>query len=169
MLTIVRNRTIIQMVRIRTNNIGGLVMNIRSQIRQVNTALSATLNLYTIWAKKCDISYNALVILYTLDDYKTCTQKQICEWWALPKQTVHGILLAYEKQGYITISSNQENKRERLVSFTQEGKQYATSILTPLYALEEKAMERLGDVKRKQLIDCNNAYFKLLQEEMEHG
>lgn len=73
-------------------------MQIREQIKLVNIALSGTLDLYRIWAKKHQLNYNALVILYTLNDYKKCTQKQICEWWALPKQTVHGILLDFEKK-----------------------------------------------------------------------
>lgn len=144
-------------------------MEIREQIKLVNTALSGTLDLYRIWAKNHDLNYNALVILYTLDDYRTCTQKQICEWWALPKQTVHGILLDFEKKGYITISVSSENKRERLVSFTESGKIFASSILDQLHKMEENAMEKLGDKKRKQLIACNTEYFELLKEEINHG
>lgn len=144
-------------------------MDIREQIKLVNAALSKTLDLYRIWAKKHNLNYNALVILYTLDDYKTCTQKQICEWWALPKQTVHGILLDFEKKGYITITAHTENKRERLVSFTENGRTYASSILTQLHKMEEKAMEKLGNEKRNQLITCNTEYYELLKEEIEHG
>lgn len=144
-------------------------MEIREQIKLVNTALSSTLDLYRIWAKKHDLNYNALVILYTLDDYKSCTQKQICEWWALPKQTVHGILLDFEKKGYITLTPNAQNKRERLVTFTESGKAYASSILKQLHQMEENAMERLGQEQRGQLIACNTKYYELLKEEIEHG
>lgn len=59
-------------------------MEAREEIKLINIALSGTLDLYRIQAKKHQMNYNALVILYTLDDYKTCTQKQICDWWALP-------------------------------------------------------------------------------------
>lgn len=59
-------------------------MEAREEIKLINIALSGTLDLYRIWAKKHQLNYNALVILYTLDDYKTCTQKQIYDWWALP-------------------------------------------------------------------------------------
>lgn len=40
-------------------------MQIREQIKLVNIALSGTLDLYRIWAKKHQLNYNALVILYT--------------------------------------------------------------------------------------------------------
>ena len=132
-------------------------------------ALSGTLDLYRIWAKKHQLNYNALVILYTLNDYKKCTQKQICEWWALPKQTVHGILLDFEKKGYITITASTKNKRERLIAFTENGEIFASSILNRLYQMEENAMHKLGEEKRKQLIESNTKYYELLKEEIENG
>lgn len=141
-------------------------MEIREQIKKVNIAISGTLNLYRIWAKKNHINYNALLILYTLDDYEVCTQKQICECWALPKQTVHGILLDFEKKNYITITDNIKNKRERLVTFTKEGKVYARSLLEPLQKMEEKAMEKMGDEMCQHLIASNHAYFEFLKEEI---
>lgn len=143
-------------------------MRIREQIKLVNNALSRTLDLYRIWAKQHNLNYNALVILYTLDDYQVCTQKQICEWWALPKQTVHGILLDFERKGYLTITANADNKRERLIAFTESGKLYASSILEQLHEMEEHAMEKLGAEQRAQLIDCNTKYYQLLKEELQN-
>lgn len=144
-------------------------MEIREQIKLVNIALSSTLGLYRVWAKEHHLSYNALVILYTLNDYGMCTQKQICEWWALPKQTVHGILLEFEKKGILTITANAENKRERLVSLTGAGREFTASILEPLHKMEERAMEKMGDEQRNQLIACNTKYYELLKEEIENG
>lgn len=143
-------------------------MQIREEIKLVNIALSSTLELYRIWAKKHQLNYNALVVLYTLKDYQECTQKQICDWWALPKQTVHGILLDFEKKGYITITANAENKRERLVAFTESGELYASSVLDKLHQMEENAMHKLGEEARKQLIDSNTKYYELLRREVEN-
>lgn len=143
-------------------------MEIREQIKLVNIALSGTLDLYRIWAKKYQLNYNALVILYTLHDYTQCTQKQICDWWALPKQTVHGILLDFEKKGYITMTANTENKREKLISFTKDGEVFASSILENLHKMEENAMNKLGAEKRKQLIESNTEYYELLKEEIQN-
>lgn len=144
-------------------------MEIREQIKLVNIALSNTLDLYRVWAKKHQLNYNALVILYTLEDYKICTQKQICDFWALPKQTVHGILQELEKKGFITISDNAENKRERLVQFTESGEVYALSVLRQLHEMEENAMRNLGSEQREQLITSNTKYYELLKEEIQNG
>lgn len=144
-------------------------MNMREQIQLVNTILSNTLDLYRLWAKQHDLNYNALLVLYTLYDEKQCTQKQICGWWALPKQTVHGILHDFEKEGYVTVMENEENKRERLISFTEKGQAFADSILQPLHEMEETAMEALGEDGRNELIDRNQQYYEHLKREIEHG
>lgn len=144
-------------------------MEIREQIKLFNIALSSTLDLYRVWAKKHQLSYNTLSVLYTLDELQKCTQKQICDWWALPKQTVHGILLDFEKKGYITITTNAENKRERLISFTESGALFASSILMPLHEMEEAAMLKMGCELRRQLIASHRKYYELLEEEIENG
>ena len=89
--------------------------------------------------------------------------------WALPKQTVHGILLDFEKKGYLNIRANAENKRERLITFTERGTEFASSVLEPLLSMEEHAMLQLGEEKRQQLIDTNMEYYELLKQEIEHG
>lgn len=144
-------------------------MNIREQIQTVNTILSKTLDLYRLWAKKNKINYNTLLVLYTLDEKTICTQKQICECWALPKQTVHGILAEFDKKGYICDQVNPTNKKERLISFTDVGKQYADQILQPLYKMEEKAMLEMDEASRQHLIDCDEQYYELLRKEINHG
>lgn len=144
-------------------------MDLRGQIKLVNAALSGTMDLYRLWAKKCNLNYNALLVLYTLDDYGICTQKQICEWWALPKQTVHGILLEFEKKGYLKTTTNTANKRERLITFTEEGKDFSNSILSKLHLMEERAMKELDPQRRQQLVDCNTEYYQLLRKEIENG
>ena len=143
-------------------------MELRSQIKLINASFSDTLDLYRVWAKRNGISYNALLVLYTLDDYGVCTQKQICGWWDLPKQTVHGILLDFEKRGYLSASANDSNKRERLITFTAAGRCFADSILVKLHRMEERAMQNLGVQRRQQLIACNEDYYRLLKKELEN-
>lgn len=143
-------------------------MNQREKVRLVNTAISQTMNLYRIWAKKNQLNYNTLLVLYTLDDLKECTQKEICNWWALPKQTVHGILLDLQKNGYVKLVTSEKNKRERIVSLTPSGQEYANSHLTTLYLLEETAMQKMGEELQEQFIRANTKYYELFKEEIAH-
>ena len=54
-------------------------------------------------------------------------------------------------------------------SFTENGEIFASSILNRLYQMEENAMHKLGEEKRKQLIESNTKYYELLKEEIENG
>lgn len=144
-------------------------MNLRDNITQVNTALSGTLDVYREWAKKNGMNYNELIVFYTLDEKKECTPKQISEYWALPKQTVNGILREFEKKGYIRVSNGIHDKRERIVTYTPDGEKVAASILGPLYQMEETAMENLGAERCQQLIECNTLYYQALKKELEHA
>lgn len=46
-----------------------------------------------VWIAKLSYSYNHFAVLYSLSNAKNgqCTQKQICDEWYLPKQTVFNI------------------------------------------------------------------------------
>ena len=142
-------------------------MNVREQIKAVNSSLSGTLEVYRIWAKKHGLNYNELIILYTLDDYGECTPKQISEYWALPKQTTNGVLRDFENKGYIQVVSGARDKRERIVSYTEAGRKFASSILDRLHEMEVFAMENLGADDCEQLVRCNQLYFQLLKNEIE--
>ena len=72
-------------------------------------------------------------------------------------QTVHGILLDFEKKGDTTIT------------FIEKGKLFAASVLEKLYEMEENAMQRLSHDQRNQLVICSTKYYELLKEEIEHG
>lgn len=142
-------------------------MNVREQIQSVNLALSGTFHAYRIFAKKNGLNYNELIVLYTLDDFGSCTPKQICEFWAIPKQTVNGILRDFERNGYLCITSETEDKRKRILSFTKKGKEFARPILCKLHGLEELAMESLGEALCLQMVQCHTLYCKLLTQEID--
>lgn len=141
-------------------------MSLRDDITMVNTALSGTLDVYREWAKVKGLTYNELIVLYTLDEKKECTPKQVSEYWALPKQTVNGILREFEKKGYIRVSNSVHDKRERIITYTVEGEKYAASILSHLYQMEESAMESLGTERCQLLIECNRLYYQSLKKEL---
>lgn len=144
-------------------------MSLRDDIKAVNTALSRTLDIYREWAKKNGLNYNELIVLYTLNDQTECTPRLISEYWALPKQTINGILREFEKKGYIYVTSGTQDKRERIVNYTPKGREFADSVLQHLYQMEENAMENLGPERCHQLIECNSLYYQAFKREFEHN
>lgn len=142
-------------------------MSLRDDIKMINTSLNETLDVYREWAKKKGLNYNELIVLYALDEQEECTPKRITQYWALPKQTVNGILREFEKKGYICVSSGTQDKRERIITYTPSGKKFAASVLNHLYEMEESAMRNLGAERCQQLVECNSLYCQALKREIE--
>ena len=139
---------------------------IREQIKEVYSAMSKITGLYGIWAKEHGLSYNALLVLYTMEEISNCTQKQICDRWLIPKQTVNTILADFKDQGYVEFEIDRINKREKIVRFTELGQQYATTILTKLHTIEETVMIKMGSNMCEQLVEVNNVYYDLFKKEI---
>ena len=45
--------------------------------------------MYEEWSKQRGLSYNCVMVLYSLCEDKDCTQKKIAQKWLLPKQTIN--------------------------------------------------------------------------------
>ena len=92
---------------------------------------------YQAWAEKNGLTYNTLFTLYEIDKHVDgCTQKQLCDYLMLSKQTVSAILKKLEQSGYIIRKSGVGDRRKNQVTFTPTGKAYAQPILAGLKQME---------------------------------
>ena len=123
--------------------------------------------IYADWAKKHDLSYNALLILYSLWDAKIyCTQSFICKQWMLPKQTVNSILKDFEKKGFVSLGSSFYDQRKRGVRLTNAGIEYAKPIIPKLQELETSVMERMGSDRAEAMIKNTSLFIDYFKEGM---
>ncbi len=143
---------------------------VKEQIALLNSAMSRVLNVYENLAKKHGLNYNSLMVLYTMYEVDVCTQKTVSQRWLIPKQTVHSILKEFEKKGYIYFEPYPNNKREKILKLTPEGRLFADSVLEKVNYIEEKTMENLGDKTRSSLVESTMAHCeefeRIFKEEM---
>lgn len=125
----------------------------KKQMKQMNSAISHITELYARWAKLKGISYGMLMVLYSINDLEICTQKDICLYWMLPKQTVHSVLVNLDKNGYVKIEQSEKNKKEKNISFTEEGKIFANNILDGICHMEERVMESMGEKTSSKFVE----------------
>lgn len=124
-------------------------------------------NLYENWAKKQDLTYNSLFILYTIKENEGfCTQKMICERLQLPKQTVNTVLNGFEEKGIVIRKVMEENKRNKAILFTKEGESYVNKIVEHLYEIEVKTMLKMTPKQRDAMDTINQIFVKNLEETM---
>lgn len=141
---------------------------LRAQCEMLNAAISKVTSLYGVWAKKHGLSYNSLMVLYTMEDESCRTQKDICEKWMLPKTTVNTILAEFRAKGYITFASESRDKREKTIELTTAGREYSSSILPALHELETRVLGRMGTEQREALVNGNVLFGEYFEREVAH-
>ena len=100
---------------------------------------------YDDWAREQGLSSNSALILYTLyEEKENCTQKSISQMWSIPKQTVNTILKEFSANGYIELSADKKDKRNKLIMLTPKGNAYAGKIIDSLRKRELFAIDRMG-------------------------
>ena len=111
---------------------------------QINHAIIKYRGVYAAWSKKHGISYNEMLVLYTIRDNHYCTQKQICDNYLLPRQTMNHVFAKMCEEGIIEISEKYGRGREKAFILTEYGKSYAMPFIESLNHVEERAVELMG-------------------------
>lgn len=67
---------------------------------------------------KFALNYNHFAVLYCLAGAENgqCTQKQICDEWYIPKQTVFNICKEFREKDWIEFYPSSTDKRERIIN-----------------------------------------------------
>lgn len=80
--------------------------------------------------QKFSLNYNHFAVLYYLAGAENgqCTQKQICDEWYMPKQTVFNICKEFREKGWIEFYPSSTDKRERIMQLTNAGKLQAEPV-----------------------------------------
>lgn len=114
---------------------------------EVNRAIIKCRGVYAAWSKAHNISYNTMLVLYTIREYGHCTQKQLCDSYRLPRQTMNNIFTGMRNDGILTVDKDLSCGREKAFVLTEQGSIYAENLLRSLNELEAKAAERMGEEK----------------------
>ncbi len=122
--------------------------------------------IYEDYARKAGISYNALYILNAIQQTENCTQKQICEKTLLPKQTVNNVVTGFFKNGYIELRELPENRRVKTIHLTEEGRQYADTLIPHIHRADRLAMEALTEEQQDTLLSLIHLYAAAFRKEM---
>ena len=119
---------------------------------------------YDDWAREQGLSSNSALILYTLyEEKENCTQKSISQMWSIPKQTVNTILKEFSANGYIELSADKKDKRNKLIMLTPKGNAYAGKIIDSLRKRELFAIDRMGLENITRMNDVTELFISLFK------
>lgn len=106
---------------------------------------------YHTWSRQQGVHYSQLAVLHTLLRHPKSTQKQICELWALPKQTISTVCKQYVDEGVIAFAQA-EDKREKRLSLTAKGRRLARPIVARLEAMDRQVFAAFGQARAERLV-----------------
>ena len=118
---------------------------------------------YYKFAKQYGMSDIALYTLHLIYNNKECIQNDLADKLALPKQTICSILDNFEKKGYIKREINPKDKRNRLISLTKKGLEFAKPIIEDLENLDKSVLKCLSDEDIKKYTDCQKEIIKFME------
>ena len=117
-------------------------------------------------AKKFDINYHEMLLLYHLYRYGGCTQKVICEHYLLPKQTVNNIVMDAKEHNYIQMSFTETNRKEKVMSLTPAGEEYISSLADSMNKVEQSMAEKMGAENMALLAQLLATYSDIVNQEI---
>ena len=127
---------------------------------QVNQAIIRCRRVYSVWAKKNKVSYNRMLVLYTIREYGSCTQKQVCDSYMLPRQTVNHVITEMRKEGILAVSEEMSRGKEKALVLTER-------LLHSLSLMEERAAAQLGAERIRMMTELFMEYDRVLEDALE--
>ena len=137
-------------------------MQTKALMDGINRAIIKFRGIYSAWSKKHGISYNEMLVLYTIRDENFCTQKQICDSYLLPRQTMNHVFLKMCVAGILEVSPEYSTGREKAFVLTKKGQEYARPFIDSLNLVEEKAAELMGLDKIQTMTGLIQEYDRFL-------
>lgn len=115
-------------------------------------------------AKKYNINYHEMLVLYHVYCNGKCTQKKICEDYLLPKQTVNNIVTALKEAGRIELQAAIGNKKEKVLVLTPAGEDYISTLVASMKSVEEIMQEKIGAENLQILAGLLDEYGDIIRE-----
>ena len=119
---------------------------VRTYVNQYCKLRDLQFSAYELHARKHNLTAKGefvLDILWFSPD--GCLQSEICERLSATKQTVSAIIKKFWKQGYLYLTESEIDRRNKIVRFTDLGREYAKNIIPPAANAEIDAMAELAE------------------------
>lgn len=99
---------------------------------------------YELYARKYGLTAKELFVLDIIwFSEGGCLQSEISERLSATKQTISAIVKKFWKLGYLSLTESEIDRRNKIVRFTEAGRNYTEKIIPPAAKAEVDAMAEL--------------------------
>lgn len=139
----------------------------KEMARRLTLAIYNIDKTYVTNEKKKRMSRAELNFMYALDDGKWHSQAEICRDWQVPKTTLSTIVKRWKKLEYLRQEVILENRREKQLILTEQGKQYVSAAMKNLYHAESNALSATIAQYSDEFIEVLEFFGKALRDSFE--
>ena len=122
-------------------------------------------DLYHMLALKFSLSDSAMWILCTMREAnRELTQSEIAQEMSMSRQTVNSAIKNLAKQGYLRLEAVSGDRRNKPLSFTEEGEPLLKRTVDRVLSLEHQVFENLEVEEQEQITQILRKYTRLMRE-----
>lgn len=125
--------------------------------------------LYKNWAFEHGMEYYEFSIIYELCQHEKLRQKDICEAYSYPKQSINRVAIGLKDKGLIDFIPSEKDKREKEMALTEKGREFAEKNFTGLFEMEKRVFHKIGKEKLEEMLSTADLFAELIEEEMNDG
>lgn len=131
--------------------------NFSNEMAKLNRSVTAAVNNEL---KEYNLTRSEVPYLMSLYKRDTVTQEFLSRLYDLNEGTVTRALARLEKKGYIQRTSNPDDKRKRMVSLTEEGKEIAIIMIENQQKFKEEIFSNFTDEEYGEFVRLLDKLFK---------
>lgn len=131
---------------------------------------------YRMLSKEIDEEYGALADVYGVSDGffwimyvlrsrdgETSTQTDVAKELSMNKQTVSSAIKKMEAEGYITLETTADNRKNKIIRLTKKGVDFAEQSVDNVFDCEIQAFDKLTQREKEQFLRLSSKYAKNLK------
>lgn len=123
---------------------------------------------YEMYARKHGLTAKELFVLDIIwFSPNGCLQSAVCERLSATKQTVSAIIKKLLKQGFLSLTESETDRRNKIVRFTNAGLEYTKKIIPPAAHAEIDAMSELSDKDIAELVRLSTLFSNFMKEKLD--
>lgn len=137
----------------------------RDLLKEFNRVYKEADVIYHNYAKSCGLSDAAFWTLYSICEHNTpFTQKELCQAWSFPPQTVNSALKDLEKRGIVSLELVPNSRKNKWIKLTKAGIALTERTISPLMRMECESFGTLSDSECELMLSTTGRYFAALKE-----
>lgn len=141
---------------------------VRAYVNQYGELRDVQYAAYEMYARKHSLTAKELFVLDIIWFAPNgCLQSDICERLSATKQTVSAIVKKFMKQGYVSLTESETDRRNKIVRFTKAGIEYVRKIIPPAAHAEIDAMSELSGEDIAELVRLTTLFSHCMKEKFE--